>query len=187
MSFFTKSMLEESIYEAKYFENAAKYKSVSDYDEFDIFLSHSYDDRIYIRKLKEHLESEFNLSCYVDWLCEPQKLKRHMVSKETAAILRQRMKQSKSLVFCTSKSSANSKWMPWELGYFDALKGLVAILPITEYRDDRFQGQEYLGLYPYVDLMTDRRSNLQMWVNEASDKYVNMSAWLKGEKPYIRS
>ena len=62
------------------------------------------------------------------------------------------MRSCKSLFFATSDNSSNSKWMPWELGYYDGYRGKVAILPINAslYQKDSFEGQEYLGLYNYV-------------------------------------
>jgi hypothetical protein len=41
--------------------------------------------------------------------------------------------------------------MPWELGYFDALKRHVAIVPIVKTSDASFKGTEFVGLYPTVD------------------------------------
>ena len=42
--------------------------------------------------------------------------------------------------------------MPWELGYFDALRGRCAVVPVTMRKqyEDYYKGQEYLGLYPYM-------------------------------------
>jgi hypothetical protein len=62
------------------------------------------------------------------------------------------MRNSQSLIFATSSASSQSKWMPWELGYFDGFKpGYVAILPLVPSTYSDFKGQEYLGLYPYVE------------------------------------
>ena len=63
--------------------------------------------------------------------------------------------------------------MPWELGYFDALKQKVAILPLVNKSDDEYKGQEYLGLYPcihkgwYGDLYVkdeDKQIPLKTWI-----------------------
>lgn len=41
--------------------------------------------------------------------------------------------------------------MPWELGFFDGYKSpAVFILPVLDAPDQRFQGQEYLALYPLI-------------------------------------
>jgi len=45
--------------------------------------------------------------------------------------------------------------MPWEIGYFDGLKGVISILPIVKTEDQAFDGQEFLGLYPYIDYIDD--------------------------------
>lgn len=185
MSFFTKSMLRESLSEAKshrvMLNSMDLIKSVDDGDLFDVFLSHSYKDRIYISKLKKYIEINIGLSCYVDWITEPGVLGRDDVNIDTAKILKKRMRQSQSLVFCTSDNSPDSKWMPWELGYFDAHKGSVAVLPIVD-EGQEFRGQEYLSLYPYID-----KTDKILWVNDGKGGYVNMKEWLGGKMPYKRS
>ena len=88
---------------------------------------------------------------YIDWVVDKQ-LSRDSVTKETAETLRNRMKQSSKLLYLATDNASSSKWMPWELGYFDGLKpGKVAILPLVDSVDSSFQGQEYLGLYPALD------------------------------------
>jgi hypothetical protein len=67
-------------------------------------------------------------------------------------VLRLRMTSCKSMIFATSKASPDSKWMPWELGYFDGLRrGLIGILPLLGDYESSFKGQEYIGLYPQVE------------------------------------
>lgn len=117
---------------------------------YDIFLSHAYEDAKIIKGVKVLLE-ENGYTVYVDWL-EDEKLDRSRVTPATAALLRERMRSSKSLLFATSKASPDSKWMPWELGYYDGLRpGKVSILPLLAPNQTTFQGQEYLGLYPTVE------------------------------------
>ncbi|WP_051525118.1 TIR domain-containing protein [Exiguobacterium artemiae] len=126
------------------------YESFSNTKTYDVFLSHSFLDAEVILGLKLALE-EKNLTVYVDWIDDKQ-LNRDKVNARTANQLRNRMNNCKSLFFATSDNSSNSKWMPWELGYFDGLKNKVAIIPITKSisYNDTFSGQEYLGLYDYV-------------------------------------
>jgi hypothetical protein len=53
------------------------------------------------------------------------------------------MKQSKSLIYLSSENSSSSKWMPWELGFFDGFKpDGVAIMPVLDNPTDSFKGQE---------------------------------------------
>jgi len=117
---------------------------------FDIFLSHSAEDAQVIAGVKVMLEHE-GLSVYVDWLDDPQ-ADRSRVTPKTADMLRMRMNNSKYLLYASSTASPDSKWMPWELGYFDGRRsGHVGILPIVATSTSTFRGQEYLGLYPVIE------------------------------------
>ena len=146
-------------------------------DSFDIFLSHSYADKDYIAELKKILES-YGYSVYVDWITDGVKLSRSNVTKDTAETIRRRMRQSKSMIFATSSNSPNSKWMPWELGCFDGLRNSkIAILPIMDNTDDKFIGQEYLSLYPYIteEGISTRKT---LWVNESTTNFKTLSNWI---------
>ena len=163
---------------------------ISEYDSYDIFLSHSYNDRAIIPALKAELE-KLGYKVYVDWI-DDKLLSRDNVSKDTAKVLQKRMKQSKCLIYATSENSSSSRWMPWELGYFDGIKDkMVGILPIKKYgnnfRDD-FKGEEYLGLYYYIDKDTIRGKNKEaLWVRESFTKYIIFDSWLNnGTQPYER-
>jgi len=63
--------------------------------KFDMFLSHSYLDKELIVGTVEYLE-RMNYSVYVDWRNDTQ-LSRKNITKETAAMLRRRIAQSKAL------------------------------------------------------------------------------------------
>lgn len=158
-------------------------ESESAYREFDIFLSHSYLDANIVAGLKSDIE-EMGYSVYVDWIQDSQ-LNRTKVDKETASLLRSRMKQCKSLFYATSDNSSSSKWMPWECGYFDGVKNKVAICPIAMQGNQyEYMGQEYLGLYPYIQkAIPDGDTSPTLWVFETRTKYVIYSAWLRGILP----
>lgn len=112
-------------------------------------MSHSYLDKIQVLALVK-LFNTHHFSVYVDWI-EDEQLDRNNVNEKTADLLRNRMKQSKCLSYLTTKNITDSKWCPWELGYFDGLKqSKCCTLPIMEYCSN-FNGQEYLGLYPYLE------------------------------------
>jgi hypothetical protein len=114
---------------------------------YDIFLSHSYEDAEVIAGVKILIEAE-GLRVYVDWI-EDAQADRSQVTAKTADMLRQRMNHCRFLLFASSRASASSKWMPWELGYFDGMRReRVGILPIVQSEGGSFTGQEYLGLYP---------------------------------------
>lgn len=118
---------------------------------FDIFMSHARVDSEIVLGAKVLLEKT-GKKIYVDWIDDAE-LDRSKVTPETANVLRKRMQQSESLFYLYSSGSVESRWMPWEVGYFDALKGNVAVFPIVQTAGQQtFKGEEYLGLYPYVDL-----------------------------------
>lgn len=120
--------------------------------QYDIFLSHSFHDAELVLGIKLFLE-DLGLSVYVDWVDDPH-LNRNEINRETADTLRRRMQACRSLLYAASDNATNSRWMPWELGYFDGLKqGKVAILPISKNASNsNYTGQEYLNLYPRFEV-----------------------------------
>lgn len=128
---------------------------------FDIFLSHAKLDEVLVLAAKEELERSTGLTVYVDWIDDPQ-LDRAKVTTATAATIRTRMRQCKALVYATSPAAATSRWMPWELGYFDGQKGdeHVSIMPILESSKETFTGLEFLGLYNTVEKVQETASGL---------------------------
>jgi hypothetical protein len=118
--------------------------------KYDVFLSHSYSDADVILGVAKFIENQ-GKTVYVDWI-EDRGLDRSAVTAKTADLLRIRMRASSSLIYASSDNATKSKWMPWELGYFDGLKPeMVSILPLVENSDSEWKGQEYLGLYPVID------------------------------------
>lgn len=149
--------------------------------EYDIFLSHSSLDAEIVSSIKHHIETVMGFTVYVYWINDPSLTS--AVTKANAQIIKSRMNACKSLIYAFTDNSIKSKWMPWELGYFDGKKNKVAILPISaaENSSDSYTGQEYLGLYPYI---TKNVSNLSpkkeiLWVHDAVDAYVTFKGWLE--------
>lgn len=120
-------------------------------DHFDIFLSHSSMDKELVLGAKQLIE-ERGFSVYVDWIDDAESSR--AVDREQADHLRSRMQQCEALFYAHTPNAALSRWCPWELGYFDALKRpqeSVFVLPIVS-DGDPYKGQEYLSLYEPVDL-----------------------------------
>jgi len=139
---------------------------------FDVFLSHSHLDSEVVLGICRILRSRFRLSVYVD-LDDRELGSGGTITPETAGVLRSRMAYSASLIYASSTNSPTSKWMPWELGYFDGLKSTVAILPIDATPKEQFKGQEYLGLYPYVG-----KSSSALWVNGLASGPIQFASWV---------
>lgn len=150
-------------------------------DSFDIFLSHSSKDNELIIGLKLILQ-DIGYSVYVDW--NDPTLDPDHVTPKTAEVLRKRMSQCKSLIYAFSVNASISKWMPWELGYFDALRNSrVAVLPIRNDAYKAFIGSEFIGLYFQVKVADTRGGQKAIWVHNGDD-YVNYMYWLSGKQPY---
>lgn len=146
---------------------------------FDVFLSHSINDHDLVLGVKTLLEEE-GLTVYVDWIVDSQ-LERERVNAETAAVLRQRMQQSKSLMYIATTNSSSSKWMPWELGFFDGHKpGNIAILPLLDGENQSFEGQEYLGLYPVVTRHLQQGGYKQTFIEERGRRWSHLKSFASG-------
>lgn len=155
-------------------------------DKYDLFLSHSYLDKELVYSLV-NLFNDSGYSVYVDWMVDKQ-LDRTNVNAKTADLLRLRMEMCNGLAFVSTSNIIQSKWCPWELGYVDGKKnGRCAILPVLETSSGSFKGQEYLGLYPFIDYASFQGNNkYEFWVNDPDDnnKYVSLREWLEGTDPF---
>jgi hypothetical protein len=148
-------------------------KSFSASKKYDVFLSHSYLDAQEVLGLRLLLEDQ-GLIVYVDWIDDPT-LDRSKVTRDTAAKLRTRMRSCKTLFYASSPNATTSKWMPWELGYFDGHNGKVAVVPIVDGYETSFSGQEYLSLYPWID-----KAGANLFVNgvPGATSFQSIRQWL---------
>lgn len=151
---------------------------------FDVFLSHSLKDADEVLAVKLYLEEQ-GLKVYVDWVVDPQ-LDRKNVTPATANHLRQRMAMSDTMIFAVSVYSPDSKWMPWELGYFDGLRhGRIAILPLLSAEGATFNDQQYLGLYPKVEkLVAGGRDRLYVTRGVGTRTFMEMSEFKRGSTTF---
>ncbi len=155
--------------------------TASTHQRFDVFLSHSSAEPEHILLGIKAMLEDRQLSVYVDKYSDPQ-LSPEDVTPDTANLLRDRMRSSNVLIYVYSQHSKASRWMPWELGFFDGLKGAVGILPITLDREDEFEREEYLGLYPYVDVALGADSGRQhLWIRETAGIYARLDLWATGK------
>jgi hypothetical protein len=75
--------------------------------------------KLLVLGVKGRLEDE-GLSVYIDWIDDAD-LDRAAVTPENAKRLRRRMRQCLSLLYIGTDNASRSKWMPWEVGFFDGL------------------------------------------------------------------
>lgn len=136
-----------------------------------MFLSHSHKDRDLIHPTLAFLRSH-GVKLYVDWMDQGMP---DVVSGETAKILKERIKQQKKFLVLVTENSKDSRWVPWELGYADPVKGMdhIASFPVAESGD--FTHNEYLRIYPKIQFVSDI-----WWVwREEPQKLTRLSDWLQ--------
>ena len=164
--------------------------SSSNVARYDVFLSHSYLDKETVLRLNYLMEEELGLEVYVDWI-EDSGMDRSNVTPETAVHVRGGMRRCSSLVYAVSRNSASSKWMPWELGYSDAFHGRVAVLVIDDGNAtlQAYHNQEFVGIYPFVDLLPILDSTREvLWVFDPQKPktYARLEDWAGGGRLITR-
>jgi hypothetical protein len=153
----------------------------STHNTFDIFLCHSFLDKEEVEGLYLEL-SRRGLKVYVDWIIDPQ-LERDNVTKETAELVRKRLRSSRSLLLAISHNAELSKWVPWELGYVDGHTQRCALVPVSKDNVNRsaFHRSEYLKLYPFIEKPNDlSTSSDSLFAVEDNYNYVDFQSWLTG-------
>ena len=149
---------------------------------WDIFMSHAFDDKEIILGATKIIE-DVGFTVYLDWRDDPLLDRKHVTAK-TAMVLRERMRASKCLMYATTSNAAESKWMPWELGFKDGQSNRSAILPILTGSATAFAGTEFLGIYPYVEDGLEQGTTVNtLWVHRSSTCYVVLRGWLAGKEP----
>lgn len=113
---------------------------------YDLFISHSSTDSDLLLQIKSILNCS-NINVYIDWVNDREALKRELTNIETANAIIERLKSSKALLYIHTNASINSRWTPWEIGFFHALKNKVCV-----YNPDNIEKAPYLDVYHNVVL-----------------------------------
>lgn len=151
MSFITETQIKNQRRSTKTFislnESLRTFKSESTYLKTKIFLSHKHDEKEFLEGAISFLKSN-GVEVYVDWLDEGMP---KTTSGETAARIKEKIKENHKFILLATEAAINSKWCNWELGLGDAAKYIehIALLPIKKDYTD-FSGSEYLEIYPYI-------------------------------------
>lgn len=135
---------------------------------YDLFLSHSSLDSALLLEMKAVLNSD-GINVYVDWVSDRNSLKRELTNVNTAKVIIERLNFSKALLYIHTSASLNSKWTPWELGYFHALKNKICVY----YPETVEDAPPYLEIYPTVSLKEGC-----FFVKDDSGEEVNLKEWI---------
>lgn len=188
-----------AIFTSNYLKNVSRSRTLNEnitlsaqrstpHSRFDIFLCHSYLDKEEVEGLYLELTRR-GLKVYVDWIIDPH-LDRNNVTKESAELVRKRLRSSSSLLLAISHNAEVSKWVPWELGYVDGNTQRCALVPVSKDNENRntFHRSEYLKLYPFIEKPNDLSTfSDRLFAVEDTYNYVDFQSWLKGSEVRFNS
>jgi hypothetical protein len=128
-------------------DEARMIKSQSAQKQYDIFISHSSIDKKLIMYLRREL-NRLGYSVYIDWIEDSD-----YGRDEITPVLKTAMTNSQTMLYIHTYNAENSKWTPWEIGYFDSSKtpSRIGIMPILHNNIvPSYSGQEYLRQYNQI-------------------------------------
>ena len=147
----------------------------------DVFISHKLEDLPRAKELKALIKS-WNFTCYVDE--DDAALQKLRDPAEMSARIRDNLRTCRCFIYAFSSKSAQSKWMPWELGFFDGRWGQrqIGLFDLDVWTggtrpragggsrtteddvgQDALSLQEYLRMYELVD-----RDNLESFIRRCA-------------------
>lgn len=136
-----------------------------------IFLSHSSKDRELLTPAIAFLRSH-GVSVFVDWMDQGMP---DVVSGETAKRIKQKVREQKKFMVMVTENSKDSRWVPWELGFADPVKGMehIAILPVSD--SGSFAQNKYMNIYPKIQRVND---TWWVWIDDPLS-LTQLTDWLK--------
>jgi hypothetical protein len=151
MAYITESQLRNFAANQRY-TSFANVKGASSLAKLTIFLSHSHKDKTLVEGLIAYFET-LGIAVYVDW--NDTQMPR-ITNRATAAQIKNRIKSLGVFMVLATKNALDSKWVPWEVGVADQIKGeaQIMIIPVAD-DSGQFHGSEYLQLYQRAVIATD--------------------------------
>ena len=131
--------------------NAIYNTQLEQHKRFDVFLSHSSKDVDALLRIKTML-NVLGINVYIDWVNDRTALRRERTNEETAKVITERIKASKSMLYVQTDASSNSQWAPWELGYAHALGKKICVLQVGEVQ----VSPAYIDIYDKVIIQEDK-------------------------------
>jgi len=147
--------------------------------EADVFIAHSSLDRTSLRGV-ERLLAVHSASYYID---KRDSSLPSVPSVVTADLLASRIALSRRLIVVVTENSAQSRWVPWEMGVAHGAKGpkYVASLPMAQDPSEKLWArQEYLGLYPQITW----KPSISKWAvtDPLDNRYWSLEDWIREEE-----
>lgn len=172
-------MLTESdlrYYELNFHESAYKALSKSTAD-VSVFLSHSHKDRSLVDGFINYLASWGKIKVYVDWQDSDMP---STTNRETASRIKKKIEELDYFLVLATENALKSKWVPWEIGIADSIKlDKIAIVPVSD-ASGKFNGNEYLQLYPSIQpaILQSGEKTMAVFQPNQSSNGVIIRSWL---------
>jgi hypothetical protein len=111
---------------------------------FDYFISHSSKDSSTVQRIISY-QNEKGMNIFCDWINDADYLKRNLLCASTLEVIKERLEQSKAIIFVQSLNSINSKWCKYELNYFEQFKRPMYFISKNAAENNKFD------LFPIED------------------------------------
>ncbi|GAB3588552.1 hypothetical protein [Acetobacter peroxydans] len=67
-------------------------------------------------------------------------------------------------------------------GYLEDAGGRIGIAPVAQAARSTFDGEQYVGLYPYLDrAMIEGQNKWTLWINCGVREYTDFRSWVRGD------
>ncbi|HEV2380850.1 MAG TPA: toll/interleukin-1 receptor domain-containing protein [Terriglobia bacterium] len=126
--------------------------------DLTVFLSHSHRDRPLVEGLISVLDG-IGIRLYVDW--NDRDMPR-VTNRETAERIKGQIRRNTLFMVLATDEALKSRWVPWEVGVADPVKGedFILLIPVAD-ASGTFRGNEFLQLYYHLDFGALRMQDWQ--------------------------
>lgn len=157
-------------------------KKVHEVEKPTVFISHKHSDLKDLEGFLSYLTEKYKVEPYIDSM---DHLMPNMTNAETAIRIKNVIESCDRFILLATNAALLSKWCNWEVGIADKSKYLthnMAILPMYERGGNRYEGNEYLGIYPYIDEEIDENGNkilVVKYISNNKQEQIPLKDWLK--------
>lgn len=146
-----------------------------------VFISHKHSDLSDVKGFLSYLNENYKAILYIDSMDRKMP---NMTNAETAVRIKSVIESCDKFILLATNNALRSKWCNWEVGIADKSKYSfhnMAILPMYERGSVRFEGNEYLQIYPYIDDVInvhDQNELVVKYLEGKEQKMVPLKEWL---------
>lgn len=117
--------------------------------QVSIFLSHSHKDKELVAGFARWLAT-LGTSIYIDWQDTTMPA---ITNIQTALAIKNQINSRDIFMVLATANALTSRWVPWEIGVADQLKGFgrIFIVPVVQ-TSGHYLGNEYLQLYQRIEI-----------------------------------